>query len=69
MESIAELRAQVQRKWRTAQRARDLAAGLSMDADRTSLLQNAQVLEAEAAALEFQADMVDAQERGRPAAK
>ena len=69
MESIAELRAQAQRKRRTAQRARDLAAGLSMDADRTSLLQNAQVLEAEAAGLEFQADMVDAQERGRPAAK
>ena len=69
MESIAELRAQAQGKRRRAQRARDLASGLSLDADRTSLLQNAQVLEAEAAALEFQADMVDAQERGRPAAK
>ena len=60
MESVAELRAQAQEKRRRAHRARELASGLSLDADRTSLLQHAQVLEAEAAGLEFQADALDA---------
>lgn len=65
----AELRAQAVTKYRAAATARRVGPALSVAQDRASMLQHAEELEKEAAALESRADAVDARTRPPPSAR
>jgi len=60
VKTSAELRAQADTKYRAAAMARRVGPGLSVAHDRASMLHHAQELEKEAAALEAEADAMDA---------